>query len=517
MVEVLGPTPLGRPSDSHRVRVDGVPVVVERYAEVDLVRFAVRGSATVEVQVADPIAGYSIFPQQRVGAEQVAGDVLRFDLPSAENVVVRIDGLELLFVLPDSITGEAPGSGSAGVVDALDHGADPSGERLATTALQAAIDDATGRPGGATVLLPAGVFRTGTLRLKSNVTFELAAGALLLGSADPADYPIDPGQRESAADANLPPDVRYLGRTMTFSRLLLIDRAENVRIRGRGTIDGNGTWLRTRYGAAPNLLRIRESSGVVVENVLFRNAAAWSLHVLASHDVVIRNVRIVNDRTNLNTDGIDIDMSTDVAIDRAFVHTKDDAICVKATGNGGLTGDPARIRVTNSVVSAVDAGLKIGSETASASIADVSFEDDFVFDTGRAMSVVVRDGATVERVAFRRIGIGPNVDHLVEQVLGARDPATSLGSIRDLTFDGVTAPAFAPPGSNWTWYAQFRPSRPGPASDVNVFEGADEGHALDGLRLRDVVVNGRHLGDAATAREVAGLTIGPHVRNVTFD
>jgi polygalacturonase len=516
-VEAYPPTPLGAPSRSHRLRVLGRPVLVEGYAGISYARFAMRGPVEIEVEVAHQIASHSVFPAERTASTRVAGNVLRFDLPSPQSIVVWIDGLEKLFLLPDPISDDAPIAGSADVIDVTDHGADPTGRGLATTALQSAIDDAAGRSGGGTVLVPPGVYRTGTLGLRSKVTLYLAPGALLQGSADPADYPIDPGRRESAADASLPPDVRFLGRTMTFSRLLLIDRAENVRIAGRGTIDGNGTFLRTRHGAVPNLLRVRQSTRVVVENVLFRNAAAWSLHVLASSDVAVRNVKVINDRANPNTDGIDVDMSTDVSIDRSFIYTKDDAVCIKASGNGDLSGDPARIRVTNSVVSALDAGLKIGSETAATTISDVVFEDDFVFESGRAMSVVVRDGATVERVMFSRIGIGPDVDHLVEQVIGVRDPEVALGTIRDLAFDDVTAPTFVPPATNWTWYAQFRPARPGSDAVVNAFEGADDTHAVDGLRLKGFVVNGRHLPDAATARDVAGLSVGPYVRNVTFE
>ncbi|HEX2756131.1 MAG TPA: glycosyl hydrolase family 28 protein, partial [Candidatus Limnocylindrales bacterium] len=457
------------------------------------------------------------FPAERVAAPSVDGNVLRFDLPSPESVVVWIDSLATLVVLPDPIEAGAPLVGGPGVIDVIERGADPTGHALATMVLQAAIDAAAGGPGGGTVVLPRGVYRSGTLTLKSNVTLYLARGALLQGSSDPADYPIDPGRIETASDTSLPPDVRYLGRTMTFSRLLLIDRAENVRISGRGTIDGDGAFLRTRRNAAPNLLRVRESTNVRVDDVLFRNAAAWSLHVLASRDVAFRNVKVINDRTNLNTDGIDIDMSTDVTIDRAFIHTKDDAVCVKATRNGDLSGDPARINVTNSLVSAVDAGFKIGSETDAATLSDIVFEDGFVFDTGRAMSVVVRDGATVERVTFRRIRVGPNVDHLVEQVIGVRDPEAALGVIRDLAFDDVVAPSFVRPTSNRTWYAQFRPGRPGPDVAVDVFEGADDTHAVDGLRLGGFVVNGQPLRDGPAARDVANLTIGPHVRNVSFD
>ncbi len=173
--------------------------------------------------------------------------------------------------------------------------------------------------------------------------------------------------------------------------------------------------------------------------------------------------------------------------------------------------------MTRCVLSSRDAALKVGTESSAARFEDVRFEDCSVFESGRAMSVVVRDGAAYERIAFRGIHVDRDVDHLVEQVIGVRDPAAALGVVRDLSFEDVVAPAYAPPPSAWTWYAQFRPGRPGPGDDVPVFAGADEEHAVDGLALRNVVVAGRRLVDADTARDVAGLTIGPFVRNVRFE
>ena len=516
-VEMYPEPLLAHASQTHQVRVLGAPVFVERYAGVGYARFAMGGGVAVEIEVASPITHFTIFPAERVTAARAVGTVLTFDLPATSSVVLWIDQLEPLFVLPDPIEDDAPVHGAPDVLDVTDVGADPSGRSLATTALQAAIDHTTRLPGGGTVVLPRGVYRSGTLLLKSNVSLYLAPGALLAGSSDPSDYPIDPGRHESAADASLPPDVRYLGRTMTFSRLLLMDHVTNVQISGRGTIDGTGSFLRTQRNIAPNLLRVRESTQISVRDVLFRNAAAWSLHVLASRGVAFENVKVINDRTTLNSDGIDADMSSDVTIGGSFIYTKDDAICVKATRNSDLSGDPTRILATNNLVSARDTALKLGSESEAATFSDIRFEHNYVFDSGRAMSLVVRDGATYERLTYRAIEVGPHVDHLIEQVIGMRDPAAALGAIRDLTFDGVSASSFVKPPSNWTWYAQFRPARPGSGTAVPVFEGADEAHQVEGLRLKDIVVNGQPLRDAATARRVANLTVGPYVRGVTFE
>lgn len=78
---------------------------------------------------------------------------------------------------------------------------------------------------------------------------------------------------------------------MTFSRLILVDSAENVSIRGRGIIDGSGAVLRAQ-GKPANLLRIRNSRNVVIEGVLLRDPAAWNTHIHYSDGVTIRDVKL---------------------------------------------------------------------------------------------------------------------------------------------------------------------------------------------------------------------------------
>jgi polygalacturonase len=59
---------------------------------------------------------------------------------------------------------------------------------LWTKALQAAVD-ACAAKGGGVVVIPPGEFLTGSIELRSNVTLEIAGGAVLRGSPDLADYP----------------------------------------------------------------------------------------------------------------------------------------------------------------------------------------------------------------------------------------------------------------------------------------------------------------------------------------
>src|SRR4029453_18143266 len=70
-----------------------------------------------------------------------------------------------------------------------DFGAAGDGQALDTPALQSAID-ACGARGGGIVFVPAGAYVTGALVLRSDVTLYIDAGATLLGSEDPVDYPV---------------------------------------------------------------------------------------------------------------------------------------------------------------------------------------------------------------------------------------------------------------------------------------------------------------------------------------
>jgi len=73
------------------------------------------------------------------------------------------------------------------VFDVRDFGATGDGTTLDTEAIAQAIRTAAGG-GGGTVVFRAGVYRTGTFELLSNVTLDLQAGAVIQGSKNLADY-----------------------------------------------------------------------------------------------------------------------------------------------------------------------------------------------------------------------------------------------------------------------------------------------------------------------------------------
>ncbi|WDY56214.1 glycoside hydrolase family 28 protein [Pseudomonas sp. PSKL.D1] len=121
--------------------------------------------------------------------------------------------------------------------DVKRYGAKGDGQTLDTAAIQHAIDACTT---GCKVLLPPGTYKSGALYLKSNMTLEIAEGATLLGSDRPEDYPRD-GYIQYPYSTTVRPAslINALPRDPHQHQ-----HFENIRIVGKGIIDGNG-WKRS--------------------------------------------------------------------------------------------------------------------------------------------------------------------------------------------------------------------------------------------------------------------------------
>jgi len=122
------------------------------------------------------------------------------------------------------------------------YGAVADGATDCTAAIQQAIE-ACHAAGGGRVVVPAGVFLTGAVHLKSNVNLHVAEGATLRFSPDPASY--------------LPVVVtRFEGtECMNYSPLIYAYEQENIAVTGPGTLDGSAAldnwWGWTKRGTGP--------------------------------------------------------------------------------------------------------------------------------------------------------------------------------------------------------------------------------------------------------------------------
>ena len=110
------------------------------------------------------------------------------------------------------------------VYNVIDYGADPTGHQLSHEAIQQAIDLCS-QTGGGTVLIPAGVYQSGPIELKSNVRLYADYNALILFSDDFTLYPVL--------------DASFEGLdTKRCQSPISARNAENIAITGHGTFNG---------------------------------------------------------------------------------------------------------------------------------------------------------------------------------------------------------------------------------------------------------------------------------------
>lgn len=249
----------------------------------------------------------------------------------------------------------APLLGLAQSQDIRDFGAVADGRTLNTAAIQRAIDRCTG-DGGGEVRVPAGIFVSGTLQLKSNVTLRLLPGAVLQGSYEPKDYP-EHDISTHRKFGTITHDGLYV---KSMQALILADRAQNVGIVGEGTIKGAGEGEAFQLGlnqnGKPKNLFFIGCTNVRLSGIRVLNSAQITISISGCDRVFIDGLSI-RSLENWNCDGLDVD-ARDVTITNCLIESEDDALCFKSEY---LDRFCENITVSNCVVASICNGIKLGT------------------------------------------------------------------------------------------------------------------------------------------------------------
>jgi hypothetical protein len=324
--------------------------------------------------------------------------------------------------------------------------------------LQQAVDTVAAA-GGGTVVVPGGqTYLTGAVRMKSNVTLHLEAGARLLASPDIADYE-NWNHRPLFAQAD-------------FCRFWIwAFEAENVAITGAGTLDGNSDAFVKEKRPENTIPKNPRAQSVVfigcrkvrIRDITIRNAPSWALRPAGCTDVVIDGVSIYNDLGLVNSDGIDPDCSKNVRITNCTIETGDDGISPKARAEvAERYGGCENILVTGCTIRASCAALRIGTETA-APIRNVIVSHCVIHDSHRGIVIDGRDGdGLIENVIFRDLVIQTKLSHPVwwhegEPIYICEVPRPGVklpAQLRNVRFSGITIE------SEGGVYVQGVPGRP---------------------------------------------------------
>lgn len=267
------------------------------------------------------------------------------------------------------------------------------GKTLDTAAIQKAIDDAAYT--GGTVYVHDGVFFSGELFMRSDMTLFVDRTATILGTQDHGEYPLQQPYASLCAH-------RQLGRGLVYGH-----EVSNVRVTGGGMLDGNGRYRfkmndplgdRRVEDARPDLVYITYSNGVTVENINFKSSCFWTVVPLSSANVLIRGLNLDCMNTP-NRDGIDPVDCHDMTIYGCNVMAGDDGLCFKSSDPVGCYN----IDVDDMMIQSLASGIKFGTDTYYC-LKDAYIRGCTVKNVNRCgISLETVDGAVVENVTFERI------------------------------------------------------------------------------------------------------------------
>lgn len=237
-----------------------------------------------------------------------------------------------------------------------EYGAFASAEVLQTKAIQDTIDRCF-LSGGGVVVVPAGTYLTGGIRLRSNVTLYLERGAVLLGSRDPEAYfaylddKIEPLGEEDITEfpravyGEAKRAMREQGREAEYYKvyyqragrrwnnaLIRAIRAENIAIIGEegAVIDGANC-----YDAGgeegyrgPHAITMHDCRNVLFEGYTMQNSSNWGHNIVRSFNVTCKNITVLGGH-----DGVHFTQCQNVHVSDSEFHTGDDCIAGFANSN----------------------------------------------------------------------------------------------------------------------------------------------------------------------------------------
>lgn len=420
-------------SSLYTVMADSAPLFVEKitkFAPDNQVNYAHcsmagAGTARFSVSVSQSFTSYTVSPKSRNLAVTRSGNTITFD--SGPNyLIVQFDSKDLLFILIDAPESAPPHLGDANVKNLADYGVDSTGGTLVTSKIQSAINAASGATRNI-LYVPAGKYLVGELWLKSNMTLYLAAGAVLYGSNNKADFNTGSG------------GVNIEGMQHA---LLRVYQVSNAKVLGRGVIDGNGTSLRAQ-GLNLAVVKIDNSSDIQIDGIISRDSSYWNTLIYRSNNVTIKNYKVINHRpdTGYNqTDGVDFDESTNGLLSNAFLYTGDDNM---ATKNENATGTINTKNITHeNIVCYSNSGCaKIGTKTEGTSMDGITFRNLDVVKAGRSMVIDAVDTAVISNIRWENVRV-ENTDNLID--LQEDSPpswrtAQNIATIRDAYFTNVAS------------------------------------------------------------------------------
>ena len=213
-------------------------------------------------------------------------------------------------------------------------GAVSDGTTINTSAIQQAID-ACHAAGGGTVLVPSGVFVSGSLQLKSRVTLKVEKDAILRGSPKIADYAVETAELHWF-DAQDRLNMFKSFNTQFRPALIYAEDAERIGLEGSGVIDGQGGAEAKVFPnkddaqrRIPMLIRFERCRDVKLSGLTLIDPAMFATFFARCTDIQIERVTVRSRTSAFYGNAFVLAGSRRVSIKDCDANCKDDCIALQ--------------------------------------------------------------------------------------------------------------------------------------------------------------------------------------------
>ncbi len=326
---------------------------------------------------------------------------------------------------------------------------------------------------------------------------------------DPNVYWIGPGEWVMDAISLKDGQTLYLSGGAVLHSIVSVAGASDVRICGRGIIDGSDYPAWNQPGSTARVpIDLNHAKNVSVEGIILINSNCWNFNSYSSRNVTVDNVKIISGRQN--GDGFTFQSCTDHVVTNCFARTWDDSLVIK-NYSGSTKGITFRnIQIWTDLAQSMEIGYETDKGlTLDPEISQVLFEDITVLYNFHkpVISIHNSDDAFVHDITYRNITVehafmqgdnGINKE-LIEMTLQNSSWSTvrdEFGSIDGVLIDGLTVLSTAD--------GRVPASR---------FAGQSEEHRITNVTLRNVTI----LGQPVTTLKEMKLSVNDYCEGITIE
>ena len=335
------------------------------------------------------------------------------------------------------------------ILNVRNYGATGDGNTLDTPAINAAIEAASDELDGGIVYFPPGVYLSGSVHMKSNVTLKLHGEATLKGTGDISQYDTEKGSR-------------LIGGSIHHS-LIWGEKLTNIALLGPGQIVWDPDVSRALALEKPTDIALPSPGETLWDSITLRRGVR-SIGIRLCENILIKDITIINSvnksitvegcdyvlvdgyTSHVRVDGFQPISCHNVTITNSDIWSGDDSIVIKSSYDLGRSSE--NITAKNCVLTSPANAMKIGTES-NRDFKNIVIKNLLIYNPQRTrigrefggLVIICADGGTIDGVIVTNVRM-INVDwplfiRLGDRIRVSREP--SIGAIQNVSISNVVA------------------------------------------------------------------------------